>query len=118
MLGVWPDPKLKWNAHAKIVPQKGVVAIAALKRATTSIWGASFARASLLYNSVVRPTITYRTEAWFEPESTKHGKVIQAISKLQASGMRVVAGGFRATTIRELEAETFTPPLDVYCSEL
>ena len=29
-----------------------------------------------------------------------------------------MAGAFRATPIRELEAETFTPPLDVYCSEL
>src|SRR6201999_2429042 len=118
VLGVWLDPKLKWSAHAKIARQKGVAAIAALKRVTTSTWGASFARARLLYNSAVWPTITYGTEGWFEPEITKHGKVIQAISKVQASGMRVVAGAFRATPIRELEPETFTPPLDVYCSEL
>ena len=32
--------------------------------------------------------------------------------------MRIVAGAFRATPIRELEAETFIPPLDIYCSEL
>ena len=76
VLGVWLDPKLKWSAHAKIARQKGVAAIAALKRVTTSTWGASFVRARLLYNSAVRPTITYGTEAWFEPESTKHRKVI------------------------------------------
>ena len=112
------DPRLKWSAHAKIARQKGVAAIAALKRVTTSTWGASFARARLLYNSAVRPTITYGTEAWFEPESTKHSKVVQAISKVQAGGIRVVAGAFRATPVREFEAETYTPPLDVYCSEL
>jgi hypothetical protein len=72
----------------------------------------------LLYNSAVRPTITYGAEVWFEPEVAKHSKVAQAISKVQASGMRVVAGAFRATPIRELETETFTPPLDIYCNEL
>ena len=76
VLGVWLDPKLKWSAHAEIAHQKGVAAIAALKRVTTSTWGASFVRARLLYNLVVRPTITYRTEAWFEPESDKHSKVV------------------------------------------
>jgi hypothetical protein len=44
--------------------------------------------------------------------------VAQEISKVQASGMRVVAGAYRATPIKELETETFTPPLDIYCSEL
>src|SRR6201999_4087226 len=39
VLGVWLDPKLKWSAHAKIARQKGVAAIAALKRVTTSTWG-------------------------------------------------------------------------------
>ena len=95
-----------------------MAAIAALRRITASTWGASFTRARLLYNSAVRPAITYGAEAWFEPELAKHSKVVQAIGKVQASGMRVVAGAYRATPIRELETETFTPPLDIYCSEL
>lgn len=48
---------------------------------------------------------------------TKHSKVVYEINKVQASGMRVVAGAFRATPIRELETETFTAPLDIYCNE-
>ena len=82
VLGVWLDPKLKWSAHAKIACQKGSRAIAALRRVTTSTWGASFARARLLYNATVRPVITYRATAWFEPEVAKASKVIGAISKV------------------------------------
>ena len=37
---------------------------------------------------------------------------------MQASGMRIVARAFRATPIRELEAKTFIPPLDIYYSKL
>ena len=32
--------------------------------------------------------------------------------------MRVVSGAFRATPIRELEAETYTLPIDIYCVKL
>jgi hypothetical protein len=31
--------------------------------------------------------------------------------------MRAVSGAFRATPISELETETFTPPIDIYCRE-
>ena len=41
----------------------------------------------------------------------------KAISKTQVSGMRVVSGAFRATLIRELEAETYIPPMDIYCAK-
>jgi exonuclease III len=118
VLGVWLDPKLKWSAHAKIAFKKGTTAIAALKRVTTSTWGASFARARLLYNSAIRPAVTYGAEAWFEAEVTKNSKVAQEISKIQTSGLRVVTGAFRATPIREVEAEAFIPPIDIHCSEL
>ncbi len=62
--------------------------------------------------------ITYGAAAWYEPELGKPNKVIRAISKIQASGIRVVAGAYRATPIRELEAETYTPLVDIYCVEL
>ena len=41
----------------------------------------------------------------------------KAISKTQASGIRVVLGAFRATPIRELEAETYILLVDIYYIE-
>ena len=36
VLGVWLDPKLKWQAHARAAQRKGLVALGAFKRVVTS----------------------------------------------------------------------------------
>ena len=92
-----------------------MAAIAALKRVSTSTWGASFTRARLLYNSAVRPVIAYGAGAWLE--TSGKGNVLPKAALIQSSGLRIVAGAFKATPIRELETETYTPPLDIYCRE-
>jgi hypothetical protein len=94
------------------------MAVAALKRVSTSIWGASFLRSRVLYNATVRPSMTYGHKAWYTPEQAAHSRVIKKLELIQSSGLRAVAGAFRATPIRELETETFITPLDIHCSEL
>jgi hypothetical protein len=118
VLGVWLDPKLRWQAHAKVAQKKGHTALGALRRVVASTWGASFTKARLLYNSTVRPVITYGAAVWHDPERPGNGAVARAISKVQNQGLRTVAGAYRATPIRELEKETLVPPIDIYCSEL
>ncbi len=118
VLGVWLDPKLKWSAHATIVQKKGALALAAFRKIVASTWGASFSRSRLLYNSTIRPTITYGLAAWHEPTQSKQSKVIQTAAKYQSASLRAVAGAFKATPLRELETETYTPPLDIYCNEM
>jgi hypothetical protein len=44
--------------------------------------------------------------------------VIKKLEPIQSSGLRVIAGAFRATLIQELESETFITPLNIYYSEL
>ena len=118
ILRVWMDPKLKWHAHAKVAQQKGIAALGALRRVASSTWGASFTQARLLFNSAVQPSITYGAAAWHSPESQRHNPVIKAISKIQVGGLRTVAGAYRATPTRELEKETFTPPINIICNEI
>ena len=76
VLGVWLDPKLKWQAHARVAQQKGLAALGAFQCVVASTWGASFTRARLLYNSTVRPVITYGAAAWLTPERSGKGAVV------------------------------------------
>jgi hypothetical protein len=64
VLRVWLDPKLKWQAHAGVVQKKGLTALRAFQRVVASTWGVSFTRVRLLYNSMIRPVITYGAAAW------------------------------------------------------
>jgi hypothetical protein len=118
VLGVWLDPKLKWQAYAKVAQQTGYTALGALRRVVASTWGASFTKARLLYNSTVRPVIVYRAGVWHNPERPGKGVVARAISKVQSQGLRIIAGAYRATPIRELEKETLVPLINIYYSEL
>jgi hypothetical protein len=43
--------------------------------------------------------------------------VVKKLQKTQASSIRIIAGAYKATPIRELETEIFTPPADIYCKE-
>ena len=83
-----------------------------------SIWGASFTNARLLYNSMVRPVLTYGAAAWYSPERKGSNPVARTIQTLQNQGLCIVAGAYKATPIRELEKETFIPPIKLYCNEL
>jgi hypothetical protein len=62
--------------------------------------------------------ITYRAAAWYTPERSGKGLVVQAIQKVQNKGLQTVAGAYRATLIKELEKEVLVLLIDIYYSEL
>lgn len=118
VLGVWLDPKLRWAAHAKVVESKGQQCLGSLRRVVASTWGASFARARLLYSAVVKPALTYGGEVWSEGMGRATStKALERAAIAQNKCLRAVSGGFKATPVRELETETHIPPIDLVIRE-
>ena len=67
---------------------------------------------------MVRPVLTHGVAAWYSPERKGSNPVARAIQTLQNQGLYIVAGAYKATLVRELEKETFIPPIELYCNEL
>ncbi|PQE14986.1 reverse transcriptase protein [Rutstroemia sp. NJR-2017a BBW] len=102
-------------AHAKVVREKGAIALTALSRLNQTTWGPTLRRARVLYTACVRTALTYGAEAWHEPG--KRGAVERELERAQAACLRKIAGAYRATPNREVEAEAAIPPISVYCDE-
>ncbi|PQE07988.1 reverse transcriptase protein [Rutstroemia sp. NJR-2017a BBW] len=115
LLDVWLDTKLNWKAHAKVLREKGAIALTALSRLNQTTWGPTLRRARVLYTACLRTALTYGAEAWHEPG--KRGAVERELERVQAVYLRKITGAYRATPNREVEAEAAIPPISVYCDE-
>ena len=68
ILGVLLDSKLCWGPHVKRTAEKAAQQSRALTATAGSTWGATFAKAWLIYSAVVRPAITYGVTIWAPTE--------------------------------------------------
>ena len=120
VLGLQIDCKLKWNAHIRQVQEKMTSQTLALTKLTASTWGASFTKARHVYIAVIRPAMTYGSAVWHSPPGAG-GKLESAENKLsvvQNRCLRKIAGAYKATPIRSLEAETHISPISLHLSQL
>jgi len=120
ILGVRLDSALRWQAHMRAVEAKAVHLVNALRTITGSTWGCSLEAGKQVYETAVRPAITYAASVWHAPEGVKgHRKGIRAkLQKIQGKCLRTIAGAYKATSTEALEVETFTLPLDLHTERL
>lgn len=117
-LGVWLDWKLDWKAHLEAMKGKLKTQSFALSRIAAKTWGLGLAKAREVYSKCIRAAIAYSASSFHIP--TKKGGepatrgITKALAKEQNKSLRIVAGAFKATPIRNLETETWVPPLDLY----
>ncbi len=116
VLGVWIDTKLNWKSHAREVSRKMASQTQGLYRVAASTWGATFNHSRQVYSAVVRSALCFGAPTWHTPSKgpEKVKGLAKKLGKYQNSCLRTIAGAYRATSVRQLETETFVPPLEVY----
>jgi hypothetical protein len=117
-LGVWLDWKLNWKTHLGAVERKLKTQSYALTRIAATTWGLGLTKAREVYSKCIRSAIAYGASSFHIP-TEKGGKpairgITITLSKAQNKSLRVVAGAFKSAPVRNLETETWVPPLDLY----
>jgi hypothetical protein len=120
-LGIWLDWKLNWKAHLGAVERKLRIQSFALTKIAAKTWGLGLAKAREVYSKCIRSAIAYGASSFHIPtkkggEPTTRG-ITRALTKAQNRSLRVVAGAFKSTPTRNLETETWVPPLDLYLNK-
>ena len=115
ILRVLLDSKLRWGPHVKRTAEKVAQQGRALTATAGSTWGATFAKAQLIYSAVVRPAITYGVTIWAPTEGLLQPAhrcwIGDALECQQQGCLRTVTGSYKATSQQQLEAEAAVPPL-------
>jgi hypothetical protein len=120
-LGVWLDRKLNWKAHLRAVERKLTTQSYALSRIAAKTWGLGLAKAREVYSTCIRSALAYGASSFHIP-TRKGGEpatrgITGGLGKAQNNSLRIVAGAFKSTPIRNLETETWVPPLDLYLNK-
>ena len=122
ILGIALDSKLRWGPHVKHMAERATQQSRALSAITGSTWGATVDKARLVYNTVVRPVITYGVTVWTLLDGLlrpAHRHWIgDVLERQQHRCLRAVTSGFRATSRKQLESEAAVPPLRAHMARL
>lgn len=74
-----------------------------------------------MYQTVIRPTMTYGATVWHHPKDVGQEKCAWKEVKLEQAQnrcLRVVSGAFQATRITDLQAKTNTPPIRLHLNHV
>ncbi|EAQ84813.1 hypothetical protein CHGG_08827 [Chaetomium globosum CBS 148.51] len=109
------------QAHLVAVEKKLRTQSYALSRIVAKTWGMGLAKAREVYTKCIRSALAYGASSFHIPtdvggEPVKKG-ITKALGKAQNKSLRIVAGAFKSTPIRNLETETWVPSLDLYLNK-
>ena len=108
VLGLYVDGKLRWRPRIKKLTAKMATQCLTLSMTATSTWGVTSNRARTVYNAVVKLAMTYAAAVWHTPEGVKGATRTpgRQLKIVQNRCLRQISKAYKATSIKELEAET------------
>jgi hypothetical protein len=120
VLSVQMNSKLKWDSHVRAIQKKMITQMMTLSRLTTFTWEACFARARLIYSSVVRFAIIYDSFVWYasHERSNSVSATTTQLMKIQKIALRIVFESFRVTFLKILKEKTHVQFIHFHLSHL
>ncbi len=108
ILSVQINSKLKWRSHVRTIQKKMITQMMILSRFTTFTWRTCFARARLIYSSVVRFAIIYDSFVWYasHERSNSVSATTTQLMKIQKIALRIVFENFRVISLKILKEKT------------
>ena len=116
VLGIYLDPKLKQAAYARHLKAKIATQIGALFKITASTQGLLLLWARIVYKAVVRPTVAYIAPIQYTPSNKPKG-ITKKLVFTQNYSLRIIASGYKAIRLSDIEVKVNVPPLDLYLND-
>ena len=116
VLGVWVDLKLIQKEHIKKTLKKTAIIYNLFIKIIASIQSSSVRRSKLLYSTIVRPIIKYRSQIWgFKEKGSELSKeVLKPLKLAQNRCLQYIIEAYKYTPIVALKREAGIPPLKLY----
>jgi hypothetical protein len=120
VLDVQMNSKLKWKSHIRAIQKKMITQMLTFSRLTAFTWEACFARARLIYSSVIRLAIIYESSVWYasHKRSISVSVTTTQFMKMQKIALRIVTENFRITSLKILKEETHVQFIHLHLSHL
>lgn len=114
-LGVTLDSKLNWSSHLNNKIDKATIAFWQCRRMIGKQWGLTPKITLWLYQSVIRPIISYGAVVWWP--RTKLVTVEAKLQRLQRLACMATTGCMRTTPTAAMEALLSLPPLHLFIQQ-
>ncbi len=120
VLSVQMNNKLKWKSHVRTIQKKMITQMMTFSRLTTFTWKACFARARLIYSSIIKLAIIYDSLVWYasHERSNSVSATTTQLMKIQKIALRIVFEDFRVTSLKILKEETHVQFIHLHLSHL
>ena len=111
-LGITIDNKLNWRKHIENQTKRAQMALNTGRRMIGNKWGLKPKQMTWLYESIVRPILTYGSIVW--ASSLDRSYIIKLLEKVQRTACMMITGAMKSTPTAGLECILNITPIQIH----